>query len=74
MLVTIKAKDVYPITTREEPSGKKYSYITEEDLRLYTPPVKLPNLLRYLNGSTMYLWGFDIYDVEGWLNKWEKVD
>lgn len=67
-------EDYYPITTKEYPadsSGKKdhMSYITDEDLKSYTRPVDMVSLEQHLIGSTRYLEGVYLSDVELWLNR-----
>lgn len=70
----IKVDSVYPITTRTEPDGHVYEFITDEDLKLYTPPIKLDSLYRFLEGQTRYMWGTYLGDVERWLNKLPNLD
>lgn len=64
-----KVQDYYPITTRRTPDGDEQEFITSEDLAEYTKPVEYPSLMDYLKGSTRYIQGIYLTDVEGWLNK-----
>lgn len=71
----IKVEDVYPITRRKEPDNdQEYVFITDEDLKNYTPPAKLDSLMRQLTGQTRYMWGIYPGDVEAWLNKRPNTD
>ena len=71
----IKVEDVYPITRRTEPgTDHEYVFITDEDLKQYTPPVKFDSLKNQLAGQTQYMWGTYPGDVEAWLNKRPNLD
>lgn len=71
----IKVEDVYPITRRTEPGNdQEYVFITDEDLKNYTPPAKLDSLMEQLTGQTRYMWGTYPGDVERWLNKRPNTD
>jgi hypothetical protein len=74
------AEDYYPITTTKfppnelNPKGWEQVYITPEHLKDYTKPAEYGSLMNYLMGSTMYLEGYYLCDVEGWLNKRPQLD
>lgn len=71
----IKVEDVYPITRRKEPGDDhEYVFITDEDLKQYTPPVKFDSLTNQLAGQTRYTWGTYPGDVEQWLNSRPNLD
>ena len=71
----IKVEDVYPITKRKEPGDDhEYVFITDEDLKQYTPPVKFDSLMNQLANQTQYMWGAYPGDVEQWLNKRPNLD
>ena len=71
----IKVEDVYPITRRKEPgTDHEYVFITDEDLKQYTPPVKFDSLTNQLAGQTRYTWGTYPGDVEQWLNSRPNLD
>lgn len=71
----IKVEDVYPITRRKEPGSEhEYVFITDDDLKQYTPPVKIDSLNRFLTGQTRYMWGTYPHDVEQWLNNQPNLD
>ena len=69
-----KVEDWYPITTRVTPEGDEQVFITHEDLKDYTPPKDWDSLTNYLMGSTRYLQGYYLTDVEGWLNNRRNLD
>lgn len=69
-----QAKDYYPITTRVTPDGDMQEFITPEDLADYTKPKDMESLNRHLRGSTSYIQGIYIYDVERWLNNQPNND
>lgn len=64
-----KVEDYYPITTRTTPEGDEMKFITDEDLKNYTQPKDLESLYDFLEGSTRYIEGTYLSDVERWLNK-----
>lgn len=71
----IKVEDVYPITRRKQPDSEhEQVFITDEDLKEYTPPVKWDSLQRQLTGQTRYIWGTYPGDVEAWLNSKPNLD
>ena len=71
----IKVEDVYPITKRKEPGDDhEYVFITDEDLKQYTPPVKFDSLINQLANQTQYIWGVYPGDVEKWLNNKPNLD
>lgn len=71
----IKVEDVYPITRRKEPGNEhEQVYISDEDLKNYTPPAKLDSLMHQLAGQTRYMQGTYPGDVEQWLNKRPNLD
>jgi len=71
----IKVEDVYPITRRKEPgTDHEYVFITDSDLKEYTPPVKFDSLTNQLAGQTRYTWGTYPGDVEQWLNSRPNLD
>lgn len=67
-------KDYYPITTRSLPDGDVYSFVTPTDLEKFTKPEELESLNNYLMGSTMYLEGHFLHDIERWLNNMRNID
>lgn len=71
----IKVEDVYPITRRKEPGvEQEFVFITDADLKDYTPPVKYDSLMRQLTGQTRYMWGTYPGDVQAWLNNQPNLD
>ena len=71
----IKVEDVYPITRRKEPgTDHEYVFITNADLKQYTPPVKFDSLVNQLANQTQYMWGVHPGDVEKWLNSKPNLD
>lgn len=72
-----KVEDYYPITTRVDKTGAEtltQKFITVEDLKNYTKPAEYASLVDYLVGSTRYLEGVYIHDVERWLNNMPNLD
>lgn len=69
-----KVEDYYPITTRVTPEGNEQKFITSEDLKNYTKPKDLDSLYDYLQGSTRYVEGVYLSDVERWLNNKPNLD
>lgn len=72
-----KVEDYYPITTRVDKTGAEtliQKFITVEDLKNYTKPVEYASLMDYLAGSTRYIEGVYLTDVEGWLNNRPNLD
>lgn len=72
-----KVEDYYPITTRVDKTGEEtitQKFITREDLKDYTKPKDLDSLYNYLQGSTSYIQGVYLYDVEKWLNNKPNLD
>lgn len=69
----IKVESVYPITRTTYPDGQSKEYITDADLKAYTIPAKLDSLYDHLRGSTRYLEGVYVGDVEMWLNNRRHV-
>lgn len=70
----VKVESVYPITTTKYPDGTEKTYITDEDLKNFTKPEELDSLYDYLRGSTRYIEGVYLVDVEGWLNNRPNLD
>lgn len=69
-----KVEDYYPITTRKTPDGDVQEFITRDDLEQYTTPKDFESLTDYLMGSTMYIQGHYLSDVENWLNRRPNLD
>jgi hypothetical protein len=68
-----KVEDYYPITVRTTPEGDVQKFITTADIEQYTKPKDLQSLYDHLTGSTRYLEGVYLVDVEQWLNRKEVI-
>lgn len=71
----IKVEDIYPITKRTHPHEEhEYVFITDDDIKEYTPPAYLSSLYDFLSGQTRYMWEIYPGDVERWLNRLPNLD
>ena len=63
-----KVEDFYPITKVTYPNGDEKQFVTPAHMKEYTRPVDLPSWQHFSMGSTMYMEGHYLHDVERWLN------